>query len=137
MERSEALLRLSEARVGRFATITADAKPHIVPITFAVLDDSVVHMVDHKPKTRTDLVRMTNLTTNPQASLLVDHYDEDWRQLWWVRVDGRGTVHQSGLEWERARSALVEKYSPYGERPPTGPAIYLSIENITGWAYTG
>lgn len=137
MERSEALQRLTSAPVGRLATITADGRPHIVPITFAVLDNAVVHMVDDKPKTRTDLVRLANLRANPQASLLVDHYEKDWRRLWWVRVDGTGAVHESGREWEKARSALVEKYSQYSGRPPMGPAVYLSVERVTGWAYTG
>ena len=28
----------------------------------------------------------------PACSLLIDHYEEDWRALWWVRVDGHASV---------------------------------------------
>ncbi|GAA3437308.1 hypothetical protein GCM10018954_069220 [Kutzneria kofuensis] len=77
--------RFARARVARLATAGADGRPHLVPVTFAVHDDTVVIAVDHKPKTTTNLRRLRNIRENGQVSLLVDHYDEDWRQLWWVR----------------------------------------------------
>jgi len=136
VERADALGRVSGARIARFATITEDGRPHLVPITHALVGESIVHMVDHKPKSTHSLARIANLTLEPRATVLVDHYDEDWRRLWWVRVDGRGSVHDTGPRWAAAQNALAAKYQQYATAPPEGPAIYLSIERVTSWEHT-
>jgi PPOX class probable F420-dependent enzyme len=136
VERADALGRVSGARIARFATITEGGRPHLVPITHALVGESVVHMVDHKPKSTHSLARIANLTLEPRATVLVDHYDEDWRRLWWVRVDGRGSVHEMGPKWAAAQNALMAKYQQYAMAPPEGPAIYLSIEKVTSWEHT-
>ena len=134
MDRAEALNRLQAARVGRFASVVPDGRPHVVAVTFAVTDDEVVHMIDHKPKTTRSLQRLRNVETTPDACLLVDSYDEDWSALWWVRVDGRVQVEREGGRWERALAALALKYHQYRETPPNGPAIFLSMDRVTYWA---
>jgi PPOX class probable F420-dependent enzyme len=98
-----------------------------------VVDDAVVHMIDHKPKTTLRLQRLINVETTPRGSLLVDSYDEEWAGLWWVRVDGPASVASGGEVWERAQSALVDKYRQYGQTPPTGPAIVLTMDLVTHW----
>ncbi|MGH8913740.1 MAG: TIGR03668 family PPOX class F420-dependent oxidoreductase [Acidimicrobiia bacterium] len=133
MDRAEALDRLTSARVGRFASVTGDGRPHLVAVTFAVVDDSVVHMIDDKPKTTSRLQRLKNVEQRPRASLLVDHYEDDWSALWWIRVDGRTSVETEGEAWERARVALGEKYPRYRISPPAGPAIFLALDRITHW----
>ena len=60
-----------------------------MPVTFAVLGDIIVIAIDHKPKRSMNLKRLRNIADNPRVSLLVDRYDDDWSQLWWVRADGR------------------------------------------------
>ncbi len=133
MQQSDALTRLSAARVARFATNHPDTGPHIVPITFTVVGRAAVHMVDGKPKTTHRLKRLANLEANPRASLLVDHYTDEWDRLWWVRVDGATSVFDSGPEWEIAKAALADKYAQYEATPPEGPAIYLSIDQVSSW----
>ena len=133
MDRAEALERLASARVGRFATITAEGKPHVVAVTFVVIGLNVVHMIDEKPKTTHRLQRLRNVETTPTASLLVDHYDEDWASLWWVRVDGQVTVEKDTGNWWEARSRLKSKYRQYRNAPPSGPAIFLSIDRLSYW----
>jgi len=136
MDRAEALRRLAAARVGRFASITPAGEPHIVPVTFALIDDYAVHMIDDKPKTTSRLKRLRNVEANPRASLLVDRYEEDWPTLWWVRVDGEVEVVSDGDRWDNARRALSDKYPQYRESPPIGPAIFLSLGNVTHWEGT-
>jgi PPOX class probable F420-dependent enzyme len=133
MDRSEALRRLASARVGRFASITPDGRPHVVVVTFAMVGDSLVHMIDQKPKSNRNLQRLQNVETFPLASLLVDHYDEDWSQLWWVRVDGKVGIEKDGDLWWEARSSLKEKYRQYRHSPPGGPAIFLYIDRLSHW----
>jgi PPOX class probable F420-dependent enzyme len=126
------LARFAQARVARLATADQDGRPHLVPVTFAVHDDVVVFAVDHKPKTTTNLRRLRNIRENDQVSLLVDHYEEDWRQLWWVRVDGTARIlpvadQIEPVEWLRA------KYEQYRDRPPRGPVIEIRVRKVVDW----
>ncbi|MEO6503194.1 MAG: TIGR03668 family PPOX class F420-dependent oxidoreductase [Jatrophihabitantaceae bacterium] len=129
------------ARVARLATVDADGRPHLVPVCF-VLDherngDSADHIhiaVDHKPKRSTELRRTANLRATGQACLLVDHYDEDWSQLWWVRLDGHGEQLDDPEQASRAIDALAAKYPQYRERRPDGPVLRIDIDAWRGWS---
>jgi PPOX class probable F420-dependent enzyme len=137
MEQTEALALLGRSRVGRLATIRPDGSPHIVPVTFALVDQTVVTMIDHKPKTTTRLQRLANIEADPRVALLVDEWSEDWRHLRWARFDGRAEIHELGDLWESARGALVAKYDQYEDQAPSGPAIVIAIDRVTGWASNG
>jgi PPOX class probable F420-dependent enzyme len=125
--------RLAEARVAHLATIGPGGRPHIVPITFALYGDAMYFAVDSKPKRTTDLQRLRNIAANPAVAVLVDHYDEDWGRLWWVRVDGRARVLGDG-ESDRAVDLLVSRYAQYRQARPPGPAVEISIDRISGWS---
>ncbi len=133
MDRATARQRLADARVGHLATVTADVRPHIVPCCFVLHARTVYSAVDAKPKSTLDLRRLQNLKTNASCSLLVDHYDEDWKTLWWVRVDGPGRVIEEGDEHESALGLLAAKYEQYRDMPPPGPVVALDIEHWRMW----
>jgi PPOX class probable F420-dependent enzyme len=135
MERAEAIRRFASAPVARLATTGADGRPHLVPITFAVLDggQTIVTAVDHKPKRTRALRRLANIAVNPSVTVLVDHYDADWSALWWVRADGRADVRPGG-QTPAALSALAARYPQYSERLPSGPLIVISVTVWSGWA---
>lgn len=137
MDRAEALAFLETARVGHLGTVRPDGGPHVVPVTFALVGESIVTMVDHKPKTTTRLQRLTNVAANPTATLLVDEWFEDWDRLKWVRVDGAATTHFDDGAWSESRAALAAKYTQYTDRPPEGTAIVISIDRVTGWSSSG
>jgi len=137
MDRADALARLERSRIAHLATTRPDGGPHLVPVTFALVGDRIVSMIDHKPKSTTRLQRLINLSANPRASLLVDHYNDDWARLWWVRVDGPAQVVADGGDWEAALAALTAKYSHYQERPPQGPAVLITVEKVIGWVGSG
>jgi len=136
MDRDEALTRLAGARVARLATVRPDGRPHVIPVTFAVVGGNVVTSVDHKPKTTRDLQRLANIEANGFGSVLADHYDEDWEWLWWVRVDGRASIHDEGEVYVGGIEALVEKYPQYRERRPDGPLITISQDRVISWEST-
>ncbi|HEX2411741.1 MAG TPA: TIGR03668 family PPOX class F420-dependent oxidoreductase [Solirubrobacteraceae bacterium] len=121
--------RFSRARIGRLATVTADGRPHVVAMCFALVGGRVVTAVDAKPKATARLARLANVRATGRASLLVDHYEEDWRRLWWVRVDGPAAV----VESEEAIDALVAKYEQYREARPAGPVIAITPERWRSW----
>ena len=129
--------RVAQARVGRLATVDGRGRPHLVPVCFAVEGDRLVTAVDRKPKTTNELRRISNIRENSAVSLLVDQYDEDWEQLWWVRVDGRARVLQAGPGFEEAIAPLYDKYrGQYGLHPPPGPAILIDATRWVGWSAT-
>jgi phospholipase/carboxylesterase len=78
--------------------------------------------------------RLGNVRANPLVTVLVDHYEEDWSRLWWVRVRGDARVHEDGPERDRAIEALAAKYQVYREQPPQGPAIVVDAKDWLGWS---
>ena len=132
MDRTAARQRFAEARVARLATITPDGRPHLVPIVFALRGDTVYSAVDDKPKRTTELARLANVAAHPRVSVLVDHYEEDWSALWWVRGDGLARV----LEPDRpeAQDAIALLKDRYPQQQVTGAVLALDVERWSGWA---
>jgi PPOX class probable F420-dependent enzyme len=134
MDEARCRARLSAARVGRLATVRPDGRPHVVACCFAVSGDRLWTAVDAKPKATVRLQRLANVRAHPWASLLVDHYEEDWDALWWVRADGPATVLADGDEHAAALAALVAKYEQYASEPPRGEVIAIEVERWRGWS---
>jgi PPOX class probable F420-dependent enzyme len=126
--------RVDRARVGRLATVDADGRPHLVPICFALDGEVLYSAVDQKPKRSRRLRRLENIRRNPAVTVLVDHYEEDWSRLWWVRLQGEARVLDDGSESERALRLLAEKYAQYRREPPAGPVVRLDIREWRGWS---
>jgi PPOX class probable F420-dependent enzyme len=125
--------RVAQARVGRLGTVTASGRPHLVPCCFVLDGEAIYSAVDDKPKSTFELARLDNLRASGVASLLVDHYEEDWSRLWWVRVDGRGWVAESGEVRERALGLLAAKYEQYRRQIPTGPVVVIDVTTWRAW----
>jgi PPOX class probable F420-dependent enzyme len=130
---TEARHRFAAAQVARLATVAADGRPHLVPVTFAVRGDVLVTAVDHKPKRTTALRRLANVEATGRVSVLADGYDEDWSRLWWVRVDGTATVLRATADRAEPVRWLCAKYPQYAEQPPAGPVIRVEITGWHGW----
>lgn len=131
MRPEEARERFAAARVARLATVAADGTPHLVPIVFVLLDETVYSVVDEKPKRTSDLQRLKNVRETGRASLLVDHYEEDWEKLWWVRANGRARIIEPGEP--EARRALEGLSQRYPQQRPLGPVLAVDVERWTGW----
>jgi PPOX class probable F420-dependent enzyme len=125
--------RVSEARVGRLATVTPEGRPHLVPCCFVLDGQVVLSAVDAKPKSTLALRRLDNVRAHPAASLLVDHYAEDWTTLWWVRLDGDARVVDADDEHEHALDLLAAKYPQYRQRRPPGPVLALTVATWRAW----
>ena len=103
-----------------------------------VLDDAgtLWTPIDAKPKSTRALRRVKNLAENPRASLLVDHYEEDWRELRWIAVHGHGEL-VTGAAAAPALRALREKYPQYAEVEVGPEAIRLVPDRIVAWSCGG
>jgi PPOX class probable F420-dependent enzyme len=132
-------VRFTQSPIARLATITPDGRPHLVPVVFAVDDDShagrdlVYTAVDAKPKTTRRLRRLANIQSNPQVSLLVDHYADDWTRLWWVRADGVAAIHEGGEAMDTGCRLLRAKYAQYQSVPLDGPVIAITVRRWSSW----
>lgn len=134
MTADQARERLARARIARLATVAADGRPHLVPVTFAVSGDRIVTAVDAKPKTTRSLRRLANIRANPLVAVLADYYDEDWSRLWWARADGEATVVGNPAEMAGPVELLARRYPAYRGNPPPGPVIAIKVTKWTGWS---
>ncbi|AXO21307.1 TIGR03668 family PPOX class F420-dependent oxidoreductase [Mycobacterium avium] len=140
----DARARFGRASVARLATVSPGGQPHLVPVVFALAQgpdadqdadpDVVYTAVDAKPKTTRRLRRLANIDANPQVSLLVDHYADDWTRLWWVRADGLATIHRDGPALDTGYRLLRAKYPQYQSVPLEGPVIAIAVRRWSGWA---
>ncbi|ORV10740.1 TIGR03668 family PPOX class F420-dependent oxidoreductase [Mycobacterium celatum] len=142
----------ASASVARLATVAPDGMPHLVPVVFALrlsrgdplrpasprlrspTDDDVVYTaVDAKPKTTRRLRRLANIEHNPKVSVLVDHYADDWAQLWWVRADGIAAIHREDPVLQAGYDLLLAKYRQYQSVPLDGPVIAVAVQRWSSW----
>ena len=126
--------RFASASVARLATVGADGRPHIVPVCFVIDEQTLYFAVDSKPKRTTNLKRLRNIAANPAVSILVDHYEDDWTKLWWVRMDGDARVVTDDAEAHKALRLLSARYSQYQATAPVGPMVAIAIGAMTGWS---
>ena len=136
METAEVRRRFAASPVARMSTVRPDGGPHIVPIVFALVGDTVFSAVDAKPKRSTELQRLVNVRAEPRCALLVDRYDADWRRLWWMRADGHGEVVDVPTTEHPGIQALVQRFPQYRDEPPSGPLLVVTVQRWTGWTGT-
>ena len=129
--------RITRARVGHLAT--SDGRtPSVVPVCFVLIQETVYQAIDGKQKSVSpgQLRRARNVRANPRASLLIDHYVEDWRRLWYVLLRGRARVIEHGAEHQRAIAALRKKYPQYRTTVPLAPdalVIAIDVRQLRHW----
>lgn len=130
---------LKEARVARLATLDFESRPHIVPVCFAYDGKLFYTAIDQKPKRvpRERLARLQNIRAVPVVALLIDEYNEDWTQLWYVLIRGKAKLIPKSAHKERAWaiSKLRTKYPQYaqGMLADDAPIIRITPERVTVW----
>lgn len=128
---------LAAAPLGRLATVDAAARPHVVPVCFALVEDDLVTPIDEKPKTVAvdDLRRLRDVAENPRVALVVDHYADDWSRLGWLqvrgtaaRVDPDDSFHSGGV------TALRAKYDQYADHAlEERPLLRITPGSVLTW----
>jgi PPOX class probable F420-dependent enzyme len=133
VDETEMRRRVAGARVARLATVRPDGTPHVLPIVFALQGDTLYTAVDEKPKRTPRLQRLRNLAANPAVEVLVDHYEEDWDALWWVRLGGMARVLVDGPEHDLGARLLEEKYpQEHGWRLES--MVIIDVRRWAGWS---
>ncbi len=129
--------RFAAAPTAVLATLRPDGTPHLVPVVFAVHrsaeGDTIYTAVDAKRKTTHRLRRLQNIEGDGRVSLLVDHYVDNWTQLWWVRADGVATVHHNGEQMAVGYGLLRAKYPQYERIALDGPVVTIVVTRWSSW----
>jgi PPOX class probable F420-dependent enzyme len=125
---------IDESRVARLGLLDERGAPRVLPVTFALLGESLVSAVDEKPKRvyGARLARVRWLRADPRAALTLDQYDDDWSALAWVQALGNVQVLEAA-DAPDALSALARRYPQYAERAPAGPLLVLEPERLVWW----
>jgi PPOX class probable F420-dependent enzyme len=130
---------LKEARVARLATLDVKSGPHIVPVCFAYDGKFLYTAIDQKPKRVTPerLARLRNIQAAPRVALLIDEYDEDWTQLWYILIRGKARLLPKSAHKEHtgAIRKLRAKYPQYvrGMLADDAPIIRITPDRIIAW----
>ncbi len=126
--------------VGHLATLDADNKIYQVPVVFVRHAGIFWSPVDGKPKSGGELARVRNVRNNPNVSLLLDSYEQDWSRLWWIRIEGSANVIQAGVDTDAQITAVVRalrrKYPQYQNisvlREPA-TLIAINPTHVSNW----
>jgi PPOX class probable F420-dependent enzyme len=123
---------LTRRRIGRLATAGHSGKPHLVPVCFALHEQAIYTAIDEKPKSGHVLTRVRNIAENPNVAFLVDHYEDDWSRLGWLRIDGAAELVSDGSERDHAIGLLCERYAQY-ESMHLAAIIAIRIRHVRSW----
>jgi len=129
---------LESAPLGRLATLGPDGAPVAVPIVYVLIGDELWSPVDGKPKSGRVLARVRNVRRDPRVCVLIDEYTADWRQLWWIRIDGKARVERPEAD-SPALSTLRRKYPQYATTPvldESATLLVVRIANVNTWCAT-
>jgi PPOX class probable F420-dependent enzyme len=120
--------------VARLGIADDEGNPRVVPVTYVVIDQTIVTAIDHKRKSVPPerLARVRWLKARPRAALTVDHYDDDWSRLQWVQAIGVVTIIDAA-DAPEAVAALTARYPAYRDRSPSGPVLSLAPDRILWW----
>ena len=131
---------ISRSRVGHLGTADAAGQPLVVPFCYAFDGTAIFSSIDAKPKRRAAraLKRVRNITENSRVCVVIDHYDEDWRKLRHVIIQGQAEILTGGPDYSRGVELLLEKYPQYramGLDREQGVMIKVTPARVTQWSF--
>ena len=135
-----ALRLLRSARIGHLATSDKSGQPHVVPICFVFDGTDFYSPIDEKPKRTAPqkLKRLKNIRANPQVSLVIDRYDEDWTKLGYVLAFGTARILSRGEKHRKAVRLLRRKHRQYRSMAiQERPMIVIRPSRVITWGAVG
>ncbi|HUI23563.1 MAG TPA: pyridoxamine 5'-phosphate oxidase family protein [Nitrososphaerales archaeon] len=104
---SKELSFLKSHELCRLATASKDAKPHVVPVIYALDGDDIIIAIDYGTK------KLGNLRQNNRVALVVD----DYRPNHAVMVEGECSILERGREYLRLLQILLGRFEVYRKHP--------------------
>ena len=91
----------------RLATASKDARPHVVPVIYALDGENIVIAIDYGTK------KLRNLKQNKRVALVVDDYHPNHA----VMVEGECEILERGKEYRRLLQTLFDRFEIYRKHP--------------------
>ena len=129
---------ISRKRVAHLATCDKDGIPTVVPVCHVFKDGIIYTPIDKKPKkvSPLKLKRVKNIIRNPNVSLVMDEYHDDWDKLSYIIIVGIAKLLDHGEEHSSALDHLCNKYEQYREMKLKTlglPVISISPVKVISW----
>jgi len=93
--------------VCRLATASKDARPHVVPVIYALEGEDILIAIDYGTK------KLGNLRQNKRVALVVDDYHPNHA----VMVEGNCEILERGKEYLRLLQVLFDRFETYRKHP--------------------
>ena len=130
-----------DARVARLATVDSeDCKPHLVPVVFIFDGKKYYIPLDEKAKRSKpeNLKRVKNIHANPNVALLIDEYNEDWKKIWFIMIQGNASLinnkeNKQNRLIQRVHRLLYKKYPQYLDTGIGKFCIMIQPQRIINW----
>ena len=133
----KALALTEKAHVARLATVDPQSRPHVVPVVFVFHEGSFFVPLDEKTKrvSPSELRRVKNIENNPNVTLLIDEYHDDWKKLCYLLIHGTAGIigPASDKLVELVHKLLVSKYPQYQEISLGDFCIKMEPQRYTFW----
>lgn len=133
---------IDKARVARLATVDSECKPHLIPVVFVFDNYSYFIPIDEKTKrSRPEkLKRAKNIHQNSNVTLLIDDYNENWRKLYFIMIQGKASIiggkkleQNELLLLEKAHKLLSDKYLQYQKIGIGEYVIMIIPQKVITW----
>ncbi len=128
---------VQEQRVARLATSDENGSPTLVPVCYAYDGTYFYTPLDAKPKrvAASRLKRVHNIEVRHEATLLIDHYSDDWSQLGYVQIYAHAElISPAHALYGPAVSLLRSRYEQYKSMPlEQSSIIMLTPQRINSW----
>lgn len=135
---SEQNIFIRESRLARLATVDELSKPLVLPVCYVFVNGNIYTPIDKKPKTvrPEKMKRIRNIMANPNVSLVIDRWSEDWTKLAYVSIAGRAEIISEGAQYLSALEELEQKYDQYKKMDLKNqglPVIKITPEKFVAW----
>jgi PPOX class probable F420-dependent enzyme len=110
----------------RLATASKDARPHVVPVIYAIDGESVVVAVDYGTK------KLRNVQENSRVALVVDDFHPNHA----VMVEGDCEILERGKEYLRLLRLLFDRFETYRKNPwgeGESPILKIKPTKAVSW----
>jgi nitroimidazol reductase NimA-like FMN-containing flavoprotein (pyridoxamine 5'-phosphate oxidase superfamily) len=98
---------LGEHELARLATASRDARPHVVPVIYAMDGEDFIVAIDYGTK------KLKNLRENRRVALVVDDYQPNHA----VMIEGECELFERGKEYLRLLGVLFDRFEIYRRHP--------------------
>jgi len=120
----EFLEALEEARIAT----SHDDIPHVKPVSFVFLDNTILVATDYATRT------FTNVKSNPHTSIVIDIYKSGGHKA--ICIQGKTEIVENGSEFKRLYGIFYKKFDWVRKDPwkeDEAPFLRITPDNKISW----